>query len=357
MLRITQNNTAAGAKSYYSTADYYTEDQELAGTWRGKGAERLGLEGKVNKEDWDALCDNRHPAEDGPLTLRRKDNRRVGYDFNFHAPKSVSILYGLTQDSRILERFREAMNETMQDMEAEMQTRVRSGGRNADRTTGNMVWGEFVHATARPVEGLPDPHLHGHCFVFNGTWDEAEGRWKAGQFAGIKRDASYFEALFHSRLARRMAELGLETRRTRQGWELAGFDVGTLAKFSRRTRQIEEKAARDGITDPERKAGLGARTRRGKAKELTMPELRRAWRDRLNADEGASVSAVTSRVGSAPHQTDPSACKEAVTRAIDHCFERSSVLPERTLAARALREAYGIGDAAQVAAELASRPL
>ena len=40
MLRIVQNSTAAGAKSYYSTADYYTEGQELVGVWRGAGAER-----------------------------------------------------------------------------------------------------------------------------------------------------------------------------------------------------------------------------------------------------------------------------------------------------------------------------
>ena len=38
MLRIIQNTSAAGAKSYYSTADYYTEGQELEGHWRGEGA-------------------------------------------------------------------------------------------------------------------------------------------------------------------------------------------------------------------------------------------------------------------------------------------------------------------------------
>ena len=46
MLRIIQNSTAAGAKSYYSTADYYTEGQELVGIWRGKGTAMLGLEGE-----------------------------------------------------------------------------------------------------------------------------------------------------------------------------------------------------------------------------------------------------------------------------------------------------------------------
>jgi len=85
-------------------ADYYTEGQELAGIWRGKGAVRLGLIGTVGKEAWDALCDNRHPVTDKALTPRRKQERRVGYDFNFHVPKSVSLLYSLTKDERMLKR-------------------------------------------------------------------------------------------------------------------------------------------------------------------------------------------------------------------------------------------------------------
>ena len=139
MLRINENTSAAGAKSYYSTADYYTERQELDGVWRGHGAERLGLDGKVDQRDWDALCDNRNPGTGDQLTLRRKGNRRVGYDFNFHVPKSVSLLYSLTRDERLLEAFRESVRDTMSEMEAEMLTRVRKDGANADRTTGNMV--------------------------------------------------------------------------------------------------------------------------------------------------------------------------------------------------------------------------
>ena len=169
MLRINQNSSAGGAKTYYTQADYYTEGQELAGHWRGFGAEKLGLSGTVDKADWESLCDNRYPGTNLPLTLRRKSERRVGYDFNFHVPKSVSLLYSLTRDERLLDAFRESVRDTMTEMESEMQTRVRKDGCNEDRTTGNMVWGEFVHFTSRPIDGVPDPHLHAHCFVFNTT--------------------------------------------------------------------------------------------------------------------------------------------------------------------------------------------
>jgi hypothetical protein len=197
MLRINQNSSSAGAKLYYTQADYYTTEeklggQELVGVWRGQGAERLGLRGNVDKADWDALCDNRHPGSNLPLTPRKKSERRIGYDFNFHVPKS---------------------------------------GKNEDRTTGNMVWGEFVHFTSRPIDGVPDPHLHAHCFVFNTTFDQHEDSWKAGQFSSLKRDAPYFEARFHVRLARRLGELGLDFTRTKKGWELTGLDKKTLDKL------------------------------------------------------------------------------------------------------------------------------
>lgn len=348
MLRIRQNNSADRAKSYYSSADYYMEGQELAGEWRGEGAKRLGLSGIVQREDWDALCDNLNPATGKTLTARQKRERRVGYDFNFHVPKSVSLLYGLTRDERILEAFRESVDVTMQDMEAETQTRVRKGGRNEDRTTGNMVWGEFVHFTARPVDGVPDPHLHAHCFVFNSTWDDAESRWKATQIAGIKRDGPFFEAVFHSRLARRLEELGLPTQRTKNGWELAGVPASAIMKFSRRTALIEEKAREMGVTNPDAKGELGAKTREHKQKDLTMDELRQQWTERLAPEEVAALNGVKARLGQEGIAEDDRTAREAVQMAVEHCFERASVVPERKILTAALKRSFGAATPEQI---------
>lgn len=357
MLRITQNSTAEGAKGYYSTADYYTEGQELVGLWRGEGADRLGLHGNVKQSDWDALCDNRNPATGDVLTPRQKQDRRVGYDFNFHVPKSVSVLYALTKDDRILEAFRDSVDATMQDMEAETMTRVRSDGRNEDRTTGNMVWGEFVHFTARPVDGVPDPHLHAHCFVFNTTWDEQESRWKAGQFAGIKRDAPFFEAVFHSRLARRLEEVGLPVDRSKRGWELRGVPDSAIQKFSRRTALIEEKAKERGVTNADAKGELGAKTRERKRKDLSLDELREQWTSRLTPEELDAMAAVKGQLGKEGVAEDDRIADEAVTHAIDHCFERSSVLPERRVLTEALKRSIGSASPESVARKFSDRGL
>ena len=88
MIRITQQNSAKGAKQYYATADYYSEGQEIVGAWGGKGASRLGLEGTVDKSSFERLCDNLDPHTGKPLTVRTRTERRVGYDFTFSVPKS-----------------------------------------------------------------------------------------------------------------------------------------------------------------------------------------------------------------------------------------------------------------------------
>ncbi len=341
MLRITQNSSAGQAKSYYSTSDYYTEGQELAGIWRGAGATRLGLAGKVDRAQWDALCDNRDPATGKPLTVRRKGDRTIGYDFTFDVPKSVSLVYALTGDARIMDAFGESVRETMAEMEAEMKTRVRLDGANEDRTTGNMVWAEFTHLTSRPVDGVPDPHLHAHCFVHNVTFDEREQRWKAGQFRELKRDAPYFEGRFHVRMARKMQDLGLGVERGKKGWELAGFDKATLSKFSRRTTLIEEKARQKGITSAEEKSALGAKTRERKQKNLSMADLRELWRQRLSSDEGSAIANVTNRIGRGRVAEKVRGADDAMRLATDHCFERKSVIPEREFLAETLKRAVG----------------
>lgn len=365
MLRITTQTSEQGARTYFATADYYLGDQELPGVWRGKAAGRLGLSGQVQRSDWEALCENRDPRNslapnDGSsLTPRTRGQRRVGYDFTFNAPKSLSVLYALTKDGRILDAFRTAVDETMREVEADMKTRVRSGGANEDRTTGNMVWGEFVHLTTRPIDGVPDPHLHAHCFAFNATWDSTEDRWKAGQFAPIKRDGAYFEAVFHSVLAQRVARIGLPVARTRTGWEVEGFQRSTIEKFSRRTARIEQVARENGITDPEAKGALGAKTRERKAKALPFDTLADSWRARLSPDEVQTVLTGQHRLeaGRDEFHDDAAIARQACALAVENALERRSVVPERTVLADALRRGVGRASVTTTRSALASGSL
>src|ERR1700756_3813221 len=128
---------------------------------------------------------------------------------------------------------------------AGMETRVRIGGRDWDRTTGNAVYAWFVHRETRPINGMPDPHFHIHSYVFNATFDSEEQRWKAGQFMNLKADAPFYEAAFNARLASKLLAGGYPIRRTDRNFELASVSRALVEKFSKRTMQIEELARRE----------------------------------------------------------------------------------------------------------------
>ena len=344
MLRIIQQTDAKAARSYYtSKAEYYRGgSQELPGTWGGLAAQRLGLDGEVAKADFDALCGNRNPAG-GKLTARDRKGRTVGYDFNFHVPKSLSLLYALAGDETILAAFRQALTLTLAEMEQAMQTRVRKQGQMADRVTGNAVWSQHIHLTARPVNGLPDPHLHAHIFWFNATFDDVEGQWKASKVQDIYRDAPYYQSVFHGHLAKALADQGYPIEKTATGWEIAGLS-SLLPKFSNRTAEINQLAAERGITDPAIKNELGAATRKHKLNDLSMGELRQRWLARLDDADRRALVASTARPGNLGVIADL-----AIDKAIRQSFTKGHALvPEKQLVALALSEGVGFLTAREI---------
>lgn len=355
MIRISQQESASGAKRYYATSDYYSEGQEIVGLWGGKAAARLGLSGTVDKDSFERLCDNIDPRTGEPLTVRTRSDRTVGYDFTFSVPKSVSLLYAMSGDQDIMGAFRGAVDETMREMESEMKTRVRRARQDTDRTTGNMVWAEFIHTTSRPVDGMPDPQLHAHVFVFNTTWDQNEDRWKAGQFRELKRDAPYFQAAFRVRLANRLQDLGFGVSRKRDDFEITGVPSDILKRFSRRTELIEKVAEDKGITDPKQKDGLGAETRERKSKTLSWNQLRKEWDARLTEEERSVLASVHRREKVAERQRHGEVM--AVDHATQHCFVREAVVPERRFVTEALKRGLGAVTVENVSRETAERPL
>jgi len=355
MLRITQQSSPDAAKQYYASADYYAEGQELVGRWGGEAAKMLGLEGPVSKREFNALCENRDPRTGDRLTPRTKDERTVGYDFTWSVPKSVSLLYALTEDQQVLAAFRDSVHETMRDIETEMRARVRKDGRNEERVTGNLAYGEFVHFTSRPVQGVPDPQLHAHCFVFNATFDAEEQQWKAGQFRDLKRDAPYWQAAFRVRLANRLQALGYALDRKRDDFEIAGVAPATIRRFSRRTDKIEELARERGIEDPEAKGRLGALSRERKDKTLSWAELTREWDGRLTPPERKAILEARGRQGNGPVPERGDAA--AVEFAVRHVFEREAVVPEKRLLAEALKHGLGTVTGEGIRHEYARRPL
>lgn len=338
MIRTHWMSSAAAAKKYYRSSDYYAS---TPGEWLGKGAALLGLTGTTSPEQFDSLADNLDPRTGTPLTARTVDGRRVGLDMTFNSTKSVGIARELAGadnagDPRIEQAHREAVAYTVGYIEKDMQARVRIGGANENRTTGNLVAYRVTHRDTRisAEDSMPDMSLHDHVFIFNATFDPVERKWKAAEIGQLKHDAPYYEAMYHNRLASNIRTLGYGVRRKDKAFEVAGISDDLVKKFSRRSAYIKAVAEKLGIKSPASKDKLGATTRLGKAKELA-DDLNGYYVSRLTDEERQQLTDLKG-------QPSYLSSELAATRfAIGHLFERQSVVEERKLYETAIR--HGIG--------------
>ncbi len=340
MIRMFQCQTADHAKNYFKTAlskaDYYIQDQELEGHFNGKLAKRLGLEGQVaDTEIFNKLCDNINPKDGGSLTPRTVENRRVGYDISFHAPKSISLIIGLTDDQKYLKAFEQSVYETMLEIESDMQTRVRTQGQYDDRSAQELIWADFTHLTARPTKNaVADCHVHSHIFTWNCVYDEVEDKIKAGQFHNIKRDMPYYQARFQKRLADKFSEMGYGIRKTRNGFELAVIPQKAIDLFSKRTNHIGQVAKEEGITAPRLLDKLGAKTREKKQPDLKMADLKDDWLKQID-EAGIDKTTPEEKKSTDLQHT----AEKSVDFAVEGVFTRKSVRRDRQILAEAYKYA------------------
>ena len=283
--------------AYYLTA---SGEWDRTGAWQGKDAERLGIAGTDDTRAFRKLMANRTP-EGKKLTARDHPDRRCGYDLTFSEPKSVSIIRELAGDDRIERARAEATAEIMRDVvEPLAATRDRRMFGFRPATTGNLSYLTFQHRLGRPVNGVPDMNGHDHVVIPNSTY--LNGRRTALEFAAIKEKAPLIQAAWHSLYARKLNELGYDTRVTKDGFEMASVSDATIRKFSGRTIQVlSEQERREAelqgkisrtrdalelenlygkmakVKSPKAKAGLGAKTRELKKSDIDPATLLAAW--------------------------------------------------------------------------------
>lgn len=310
----------------------------MPGTWHGKLATQLGLEGLVMKDQFYAISENQHPQNGQKLKPRIRVDSVPGWDFTVSVPKSVSLLYGLTQDKEILGAFSQAVDSMMEAIEGDVQTRVRKNGRNEDRKTGAVLWAKFIHTTSRPVDGIEDPHLHCHAYMPNLTFDPEEQRYKAAKIREVWENAPYYEALFDKIIVSNLQELGYGIAEISDGWELAGFDRQTIEKFSRRTLQVEQIAKEKGILQDKLKSTIGARTRNHKREDISAEALREIWWERLTDDEKNGIDTIVQKPVNPSPSTSIISPKQAMENACNICFKRRSQISEKRLEAMAIRQ-------------------
>jgi len=291
------------AQRHLHQSDYYDQKRTVEGQWHGRGAELLGLSGRVSSEDFESLRQGLDP-ETGEFLRQRQGSDRVSadgaeqskarslYDMTFSAPKSVSVMAIVGGDERLIAAHEIAVRETLQEAEKYAATRVRLAGLNENRTTANWVVAAYTHDTSREL----DPQLHTHAVAANLTYDGTETRWKALQASGLYERRSYLTEVYRNALSREVRTLGYEIENRRdvagkdKGFEIAGVSQEILDNYSRRSAQrdaaIQEFTHRHGHAPTDNEVAVLIReTRADKLQEISTEQLRCHQLERLTPDQ------------------------------------------------------------------------
>lgn len=301
-----------GSEAYQLTGvaqsldDYYSGSGEAAGWWAGTGANVLGLDGEVDGDDLRAVLAGIQPGTGGLSpngdAIRPHPRRVPGFDLTFKAPKSVSVLYAISDDPRvqgaIIDASEAALRDTLAWLEREgMAVRRGSDDRRylANLAAHNLtlaatkavrvergaelVAAVFRHRTSR----AGDPLLHWHVLVPNMVRG-ADGRWSAflhPEIFRLQRAAGeVFQAALRDGLTQR---LGVRWRPGRHVPEIAGIPQAVLDAFSKRSAEIAAWLDDKGRAEsPSARQDAVLATRRGKP-EMEGERLDLAWKREATA--------------------------------------------------------------------------
>ncbi len=349
MLRASPPLTVGQASHYYrsefSLGDYYAERESegiVASRWHGRGAEQLGLSGRVKADHFARLLEGKDPSGREVLVAHREglDERRAGWDVTVSPHKSVSLTALVGGDSRLLEAHDRAVSKAVAELERHAQAWVH-GGRDVV-TTGNVIAASFRHETSQAL----DPQLHSHCVVLNIT-RRADGEWRAIDARGIFRAQRLSNEIYQAELRKELLSLGYEVCSYKDGRSgrqrvtgIAGFKDEHLKHFSKRSREIERELKAHGLRSGRHAERVALATRKAKAKGIDREAL--LWNWRIAAREAGLVFPKWEKERLvSPGRLDPArelelSARVAVNGARDHLSERRAVFSLSELEREAL---------------------
>ena len=280
---LSVHRLGAGAEGYYlaqvvaGVEDYYAGAGEAPGEWLAASG-LLGLDGRVDPDDLRAVLLGVDPASGA--RLHHGTGRSVpGWDLTFRAPKSVSVLWGLSDPtiSDVVVAAHEAAIDAGLRYVDDQAGFTRTGRGGVHRVHGDgLIAAGFRHRTSR--DG--DPHLHTHVLVANSV-GTSDGRWRTldgrGLLVHMKTAGYIYDAQLRHVLT---ARLGVEWEPVVNGLgDIAGIDPGLCRMFSKRRETIEDRMAEWGLSSAKAAEISALDTRRAKPERLEhIDELRDRWR-------------------------------------------------------------------------------
>lgn len=353
MLSFKFISSSAGAESYYENEDDYYTDEDHKGLWEGKGAALLELAGGVDRETFKKLLDGVLP--NGQQIRKRMTQKqgsgkesapRLGIDFTFSAPKSVSIAALLNNDTAIVRAHDNAVRSAIAMLESKALARKKVKGVSHRQASGNLTVAAFRHDLSR----AQDPQLHTHAVVMNLT-QRADGQWVALTNDDMLKNVKLIGAYYRSQLAQNLRAEGYEIRTTRDGFEMASVSDKAIDIFSKRSKEIEGVLATRGLDRAHASGALkqsittGTRPKKIDADRAT---LRTEWTAALaeaNVDIRQAIPGVAGAVAAAaPDTSDAASARRAVDFAIEHLTERQGIFTRGELLERAVMRSMGSFD-------------
>lgn len=348
------NVSAAGeALQYFSKDNYYTEHQGLEeSAWFGKGAEELGLEGKVDKAAFfEALNGNFEGQELGKWVKNEKTGEkerehRPGIDVTFSAPKSVSIMAEVAGSKDVREAHEGAVVAALTYIEQELSnTRQMQDGELRTVNTGNITVAMFRHNTSRDL----DPQTHTHAIIMNATKRE-DGEWRSLTNDEIYKAQRLVGAVYTNELAARLQAQGysIEITDDKGNFEIAGITREQVEHFSQRRMGMEAAMAERGIdiaqATPEQKEAAALATRARKT-DVDHVELIAEWKQRAK-DVGIDFDVIqrqaeADKANGGARIDNRLTGRQAMEYATAHLIEREVVVTKKDLLQTAIEHGSG----------------
>jgi len=373
MVTLSKPISASQAQAYHkeefanAKENYYTEGERVRGEWQGQLAERWGLGGEVQEQQFARLSEGQHPQTGEQLVryqaareyknergdVVRSMQHRAGWDATFSAPKSVSLTALVGGDDRVREAHKESVRVALDEMEKYVQARM--GGNAPAQTTGEWIVAKFEHDSSRPVDGYAAPQLHTHAVIFNMT-ETSDGNNRALQPRELYKTQQYATAVYRSELAAHLQRLGYEIERGEHGEpEIRGYTREYLEASSPRREKIREHMEAAGVSGAGAAQIAAHQTREGK-QHLSQEEVRAAHQN-MAVEYGQRVLAEAAQRDGVELKPESSqrAAHHGMSYAREPGMEREAVVDERTLMRDALKYTMGEARLPEIRAEFERR--
>jgi len=291
--------------------DYYAGRGEAPGRWSGKGAEALGLSGRVSPEAFRAVLAGIHP-QSGEKLGRSGAQRVVAFDVTFSAPKDMTLIYALATDPHVRDTVMRIHAAGVRAGAAYLQDNA-GWARQVNRETGlldavpaKLVMPCFTHRTARPVTDplthvtTVDPQLHTHIPIPNwvqrpdDSWSQL---WSSPLYDPAAAAGAIAQAVWRDGMVR---ELGVSPIVENNGcFRIVGITEEQRREFSRRSEQIIAMEEAKGVDSLSGHKIAVTGSRQTKLEIAPGDDLFAEWRER-GAGVGLDDKRLTALMGREP---------------------------------------------------------